>query len=145
MTLPTKKKQQAKRDGPRFVAQNRYVWMDYTDPDQPDAPPFRVYVRADLTFGESNTLVITNETPMTEAWDIMAPFVKDWNLDLPDGEPVPPPAEAGGKQFDYLPNGIFWKMWGDLKFRSSGTLESKRSTEFASAAVIAADANSANP
>lgn len=143
--MATKKKDQAKGEGPRFVAQNRYVWMDYTDPDQPDAPPLRVKQRADLTFAESNTLTFTDKTPMPEVWDILAPFVVDWNIDDVNGKPVPPPAEAGGGQFDYLPNGLFWLIWRELKFRSTGNVESKRWTGFASVGEIAADENSANP
>lgn len=124
--MGTRKAKRSKGDGPRYTPQNQHVWIAYSDPDAPDNPPLRVKVRAALTFHEANTLVWKEGTPVPEVWDLMAPHVVDWNYDGPDGEPLDPPAEAGGMQFDYVPNGIFWKMVFELKARSSGIVQSKR-------------------
>lgn len=143
--MPAKKK--GKGNGPRFVPQQRFAWVEYFDPEQPDNPPMRCRVRADLSFGEANTLTFDKDgkTPMPEVWEKLAPFVVDWNLDDIDGNPIPAPAEAGGMQFDYVPMSIFWKIWNDLKWRSSGTVESKRLSGAASSPETAGAASSETP
>lgn len=127
--MATKAAKKTKASGPRFVPHERWLWMDYFDPERPDDPPLRCEVRADLTFSESNSLSFDadDNPPMTDIWDMLAPFVRDWNLDDATGKPIPAPAEAGGGQFDYLPLAMFWRIWRDLKFRSSGDVDSKRS------------------
>lgn len=139
--MPAKKVKQA--SGPRFVGNQRWVWMDYFDPDDPDAPPLRCEVRKDLSFGEANTLAFDTEAnpPMTEIWAKLAPFVRDWNLDDANGDPIPAPAVGGAEQFDYLPMAMFWKVWNDLKWRSSGAVDSKRSGSLGPAVVTVADAS----
>lgn len=111
--------------GPRFSPFKRFLWVEYTDPSFPDMP-FRVKMRSDLTFAEADKLTYDKDTLTTDCWEIFAPHVVDWNLDDEEGNPLPSPAAAGGGQFNYLPNGIFWRMWNDLKFRSSGELQAKR-------------------
>lgn len=124
--MATRKSKQTRDDGPRYTPQSHYVWMAYSDPDAPDNPPLRIKVRAALSFRERNEMVFENDTPMTVVWDMLAPYVVDWNYDDIDGEPLPPPSEEGGRQFDYVTNGTFWKIWSDLMTRSSGAVQSKR-------------------
>lgn len=125
--MATRKK--AKASGVQFIPTQRWVWMDYFDPDDPESPPIQVEVRRDLTFGESDSLSFDKDAnpPMTEIWDKLAPFVRDWNFADDKGAALPAPAEAGGAQFNYMPLPVFWKVWSDLKWRSSGTVDSKRS------------------
>jgi len=139
--LATKKGKQA--SGTRFVAAQRWMLMDYFDPDDPDAPPLTCEVRKDLSFGEANTLSFDTEAnpPMPEIWDKLAPFVRDWNLDDADGNAITAPAAGGGGQFNYLPMAMFWKIWNDLKWRSSGAVDSKRSGSLEPAVVTVADAS----
>lgn len=116
-------------DRPRYVPQKRYVWVEYTDPDMgEDAPAIHLYMRSDITTFESDELKVEEddkrEVPVF--WEMVAPYVKDWNLDDEDGNPIPPPAEAGGMQFNYIPNSIFWRIYRDLRWNSVGKLDAKR-------------------
>lgn len=61
----------------------------------------------------------------TEVWEQIAPFVLDWNVDDADGNPTPPPSEAGGKQFDSISNAQFWQIFTHVKFHSGGVVEAK--------------------
>lgn len=103
-----------------------------------------VKVRADLTFGETNTLVFAIGDKTADQWDKLAPFVVDWNLVDAEDKAVPPPAEAGGKVFELIPNEFFWLLWNTLKKESSGIIDSKSLTEYASMAVLSKETNSEN-
>ena len=131
------KKKAAGNGLPRVSVGSKWAWMEYFDPEDPedsDSPPYLLEVRKDLSFDEADTLKwdVTSNPPVTEQWEKLAPFVRDWNLDDATGEPIPAPKVAGGKQFNYLPAGIFWKVWKDLKWRSSGDVDSKRYSASAS-------------
>lgn len=142
--MPAKAKKPASSiQGARVSTGSKWVLMEYFDPDEPESPPYLLEVRKDLTFEEADTLQFdpAANPPVTEQWDKLAPFVRDWNLDDADGEPIPAPKAAGGQQFNFLPMAIFWKVWGDLKWRSSGTVDSKRYGSSARSAEPAADEN----
>jgi hypothetical protein len=93
--------------------------------DGSPAPPYIFRMRSDLRQDDTDKFVFKPETLTTEVWETMAPYVVDWNVDDNDGNPVPPPAEAGGQQFNWVPIQIFWQFFNDIKFRSSGTVDSK--------------------
>lgn len=110
-----------------YVPQQRYVWAEYVEDDaEADAVAFRARIRSNLTFGEVETMVLDKEQPITDAWEMLAPYVVDWNLADADGTAVPAPATGGGQQFRFIPNGLFWQIFGDLKFRSMGHVDAKR-------------------
>ena len=120
------KKAAAANGIPRRGAQATYAWREYhTQSDGEDVVPYLLRVRSDIRQRDADQFVFTADALMTDVWNTMAPYVVDWNVDDDDGNPVPPPAEAGGQQFDYLPNQVFWAFFNDLKFRSSGTVDSK--------------------
>ena len=139
------KKAKAKSGLPRVTVGSKWTVMQFFDSDDADSPPYLLEVRKDLTFEEADTLQfdIKNMPAMPVLWDILAPFVRDWNLDDADGEPIPAPKEAGGQQFNFLPMGVFWKCWSDLKWRSSGALESKRYSASVSPLETGTDAHTA--
>lgn len=111
------------------MPQKQFAWMEYTNPDDDeDSAPFLARVRTDLSIRETNTLTFQPDTPVPDIWEAVAPFVVDWNLGDEDGNAISPPADAGGMQFDYLNNTLFWELFRDIKFRSGGTVEAKRLT-----------------
>lgn len=115
----------------RFVPQQRFDTVQYVEQDAPDdTVPFEAKIRTNLTFGELNTLVWDNKTPMTEMYAMFAPFVVGWNLSGIDGDgntvDIPAPADGGPEQFGYLPTGLFWELVRDIKLRSNRPVDPKR-------------------
>lgn len=103
----------------RYRPQDQYEWRGYRRPGASvDEPALEVRMRAQLTNREVATLVFGDKSLTAEVWAYIAPFVTDWNLDDEDGNPVSPPSEAGGGQFNLINNTIFWEIFNDLKFRS---------------------------
>lgn len=130
MTTKTK----ATTTRPQYIPQMRYDEVEYVETDAPEgAPTFWAKVRASLTPPEINALVWENDTPLEDVWALFAPYVVEWNVAEFDakGKPVevPPPAEGGGKQFEYIPNGVFWQLATDIKVRSLGKLDPKRNKQ----------------
>lgn len=112
-----------------YVPQKRYVTVEYTDPTVEEGlVPIQVRMRSDLTVRESDALAIEKDdkrlTP--DIWELVAPYVIDWNVGDEEGNKAPPPAEGGGQQFDLIPNGIFWRIYDDLRRKSVGLLDAKR-------------------
>lgn len=124
-----KAKKTAANGMPRRGSQKTYIDREYkTDSileDGSSVPPYIFRMQSDLRERDTEKFVFKSDTLTTDVWEIMAPYVVAWNVDDDDGEPVPPPAEAGGRQFNWVPNQIFWQFFNDIKFRSSGTVDSK--------------------
>ena len=115
----------------RFVPQQKFDTVQYLEQDAPEGTvTFTAKIRSNLTFGELNTLVWAKETPMTEMYELFAPFVVEWNLSGVDASgdvvDIPAPAVGGAEQFDYLPIGVFWELVRDIKLRSNRPLDPKR-------------------
>lgn len=124
-----KKTAKPSSDRPRYSAKSRYAWIEVRDKDaEDDAPPLLVRIRSELTVAEANTLVFDKDTLVTAVWEMVAPYVIDWNVDDEDGNPVPAPAIAGGGQFDQVNNGFFWQIFAYLKLQSGGQVDVKRWT-----------------
>lgn len=112
-----------------YIPQKRYVTVEYTDPTvEGGLVPIQVRMRSDLSVRESDALALEPEdkrlTP--DIWELVAPYVIDWNVGDEEGNKAPPPAEGGGKQFDLIPNDIFWRIYNDLRRKSVGLLDAKR-------------------
>jgi hypothetical protein len=72
------------------------------------AEPFWADIRDDLTIDQVDRIPFTLETPLSEMWVAMAPYVVAWNAVGHDPttntwEPVPPPAVAGPDAFKVIP------------------------------------------
>lgn len=68
------------------------------------AEPFWAEIRDDLTFAELASIPTNPSATFREQWDVIAPWVVDWNataFDVEKGEwmPVPPPADGGPDVF----------------------------------------------
>lgn len=114
-----------------------------------------VEMRSDLTIEESEALLqpapevdeggvkrpATDAERATHLRERMAPFVVGWNV-YSKGQPVPPPAEAGGDVFRKINGRFEAEIWRDLALRSTGLVtDSKRLTTPSSAASGTTDAS----
>lgn len=113
-----------------YIPQKRYVTVEYTDPTvEGGLVPIKVRMRSDISARESDAMAIAPDDTrlIPDIWDLVAPYVIDWNVGDPEtGTKAPPPAEGGGKQFDLIPNDIFWRIYNDLRRKSVGLLDAKR-------------------
>ena len=83
----------------------RYAWREFTPRDLPEgAEPLRVKVRVNLSIEEQNAIPVSDGTTFREQWDVIAPYVAEWNVlrenhATGELEQVPAPAEAGPDAF----------------------------------------------
>lgn len=83
----------------RWVTVDLVSYFGEGDPD-PDAEPFRMEVRTNLTNGELDEITLDGSLTYEELWTRIAPLIRSWNVlrrDVTTGEllPVPPPMTAG--------------------------------------------------
>lgn len=75
---------------------------------------------------DKNGKTIKEPLPDEFVWDRLAPFVLDWSVgERVNGKAVKiaPPAEAGGKQFELISPDYVRKLLADLRFRSTGKVD----------------------
>ncbi len=101
-----------------FTPYLRYKTVAYIEDGAPvDAEPFEITMRSNLTMEEVEEIVIKPDSKLTNAelWDLMAPHIVKWPFaDPKTGEPIPPPAEAGGQVFKKAPPGLANLIYSDL-------------------------------
>lgn len=118
---------------PLYVIGERSKWIKYIEDGQEDDPiQFEAKVRKNLSSEEVEPLFWGTDITDPEAWEIVAPFVLDWNIAVRNEqgeiEKVSPPAEAGGEQFRLIPTRCFIAIAVDLRIKSTGMVKAKSST-----------------
>lgn len=104
-----------------YIPQHKVRELEYVDKDDPDGIAFKAVVRANLTFGERNTLIFEdgNDTTMAQVHAALAPYVMSWNVgrinEKGKPEPVPAPKDGGAESFAFIPNTFFWFLWTQIR------------------------------
>lgn len=96
---------------------NRYKWAEWVANDSEDDDPefdylVRVLLRTSLTNGEVQ-LLADFKGKNEELWEIVYPYVKEWNITWFDGKDVYevlPPQEGGVESFRYAPPNLCYAI-----------------------------------
>ena len=123
-----------------YVPFKRYEEVEFVEEGAEDEIPFTAKIRTNLTFSEIEALTWEDGDGVREVvWPLFAPYVVAWSLGGEDAKgkvtPMPPPAEAGPDQFQYIPPQLFWQIAKEIKLRNMGVIDPKRKSRPASMAA----------